>query len=214
MKLNLQIKDNKIEIIKDVIKYSEYDLYLKAFANIDCFYNTLFHLIYNPQNLLFSTQKIEYESNVTLYTDNQDTTYKKYENIYKILCANIILDLYKWFKQHLEVDKIFIPNSLFSKEFDFLFDTDVISHRISWTLQRANQYIYTVAVLKLFEEKIKNTRQKKEYKDTIKKVLQIYVEESQIENHNWKQLCRDYVKEDYYLPIGELFKFLSLFCGR
>lgn len=215
MKYKLIIdKDNQIEITRDIVNFSKDELYIKALCNIDCLHNTIFHLLYNPQNMLFSSSKLNYDNNVSIYTNNQEEIYNKFENISKILSANIILHLYKWFYQILETDKIYIPNTFFGKEFDILFDTEEgIIHQGKYTLFYANSYIYTVAILKLFEEKIKNRNQKKEYKDTIKKVLQIFVENSQINDTNWKQLCREFVKEEYYLPITKLF-FLLLFHGR
>lgn len=212
MKYKIKInKYNEIEISRNIVNFSKDELYLKALANIDVFYNTISNLLYNPQQMLFATTKLTYDNNVSLYTDNQEEIYNKFENISKILSANIILQLYKWFNQHLESDDMYIPFDFYGKEFEILFDTDTgITRNGKTTLFYANSYIYTVAILKLYEEKIKN---KKEYKDTIKKVLQVFVEEKQISEYNWKQVCKEFVKEEYYLPIGKLF-FLLLFHGR
>lgn len=212
MKYKLKLnKYNEIEISRNIVKFSKEELCLKALANIDIFYNTISHLLYNPQQMLFATAKLSYDKDISLYTDNQEEIYSKFENISKILSANIIMQLYKWFNLHLESDNMYIPSDFYGKEFDILFDTEIgMIHNGTHTLQIANGYIYTVAILKLYEEKIKN---KKEYKDTIKKVLQVFVEEKQISEYNWKQVCKEFVNEEYYLPIGKLF-FLLLFHGR
>lgn len=212
MKYKLKInKYNEIEISRNIVNFSKDELYLKALANIDIFYNTISNLLYNPQQMLFATTKLTYDNNVSLYTDNQEEIYNKFENISKILSANIIMQLYKWFNFYLESDSMYIPSDFYGKEFDILFDTEIgMIRNGKYTLQTANGYIYTVAILKLYEKQTKN---KKEYKNTIKKVLQVFVEEKQISEYNWKQACKEFVKEEYYLPIGKLF-FLLLFHGR
>lgn len=214
MKYKLKVnKYNEIEISRNIVEFSKDELYLKALANIDIFYNTISRLLYNPQQMLFATTKLSFNNDVSLYTDNQEEIYNKFENISKILSANIIVQLYKWFNQHLESDNMYVPYDFYGKEFDILFDTERgMIRQGKNTLQTANGYIYTVAILKLYEDNIKRNY-KKDYRDTIKKVLQVFVEEKQISEDNWKQVCKEFVKEEYYLPIAKLF-FLLLFHGR
>ena len=214
MRYKLKINnDLQIEIARDIVDLSKEELYLKAFANIDVFHNTIFELLYNPQQMLFSTSKLSYDNNVSLYTDNQEEIYNKFENISKILCANIILHLYKWFKENIEFNGMYVPYNFYGKEFDVLFDFETgMAHNGKTTLFYANSYIYTVAILRLYEDNIKRNY-RKDYRDTIKKVLQVFVEEKQISKYNWKQVCKEFVKEEYYLPIEKLF-FLLLFHGR
>ena len=163
MKYYLEVNsENDLSIARDIVKLSKDELYLRALSNIDVFHNTTFHLLYNPQNMLFATTKLNYENDTSLYTNNLEEIYNKFENISKILSVNIILQLYKWFNQHLEIDNMYIPLDFFGSEFEILFDTQMgVIRNGKQTLQTANGYIYTVAILKLFEEKIKNKNQKK-----------------------------------------------------
>lgn len=214
--MKLKISDNDIELIQNKnLSFTDRELFIKALINIDYFHTLLEQCLYNPQNLLFSTQLLKYDNNDTsVYSDNQEKIYYKFENISKIIIANIIIKSYDIVLK--DIYKCYIPSSFFAHEFDQLdlqFEPEFNNRKQTYSLTVANGIIYTTAMLKLFEQKIEKRNKRTEYKATIKKVLQVFVEEKQISEYNWKQVCKEFVKEEYYLPIGKLF-FLLLFHGR
>lgn len=201
--MKLKITDNQLEIIQDnILSLSDRELFINALINIDYIEAIRFHCLYNPQNLLFSTQSLEYDNNTKIYTDNQDKIYQKYENISKIIIANIIIKSYDIIFQNIY--KCYIPSSFFAPEFDKL-NLDNKSSSLFY----ANGIIYTTALLKLFEKSL-NKNKKTEYTSTIKKVLQIFCDEDK----NWLNVADTFVPEEFILPIRKHLYFLLNFYQR
>ena len=202
--MKLLIQENQLEILQDKqITLSQRELFIKALINIDYFHTLLEQCLYNPQNLLFSTQLLKYDNNDTsVYSDSQEKIYYKFENISKIIIANIITKSYDIIFQNIY--KCYIPSSFFAHEFDKL-NLDNKSSSLFY----ANGIIYTTALLKLFEKSL-NKNKKTEYKSTIKKVLQIFCDEDK----NWLNVADTFVPEEFILPIRKHLYFLLNFYQR
>ena len=57
--MKLLIQENQLEILQDNIpSLSDRELFINALINIDYIEAIRFHCLYNPQNLLFSTQSL------------------------------------------------------------------------------------------------------------------------------------------------------------
>ena len=118
MKIKLQVSGNQIKIITDIAALSERDLFVRAIANSSYIFNMIESYLYNPQNMLFSTKAIQYvdKSNPDIYVDTPNAIYTKFENISKIIVANLILstmdivlkDIY-----NLYIPLLWVPNLMF-----------------------------------------------------------------------------------------------------
>lgn len=203
--MKLAINDNQLELVQDKpLTLTERELFVNALINIDYIEAIRFHCLYNPQNLLFSTQTLQYDNATTVYTNNQEQTYQKFENISKIVVANIIIQSYDIVLK--DIYKCYIPSSFFAHEFDKL---DL--QQKSSALFYANGIIYTTAILKLFEQTIEKRNKRTEYKATIKKVLQIFCDEH---SSNWQSVADEFVQEEFALPIKKHLYFLLNFYQR
>lgn len=210
--MKLAINNDQLELIQDKpLTLTERELFVKALINIDYIEAIRFHCLYNPQNLLFSTKALQYtDKNVpNVYIDTPDTIYQKFENISKIVVANIIIQSYDIVLK--DIYQCYIPSSFFAHEFDQLNLQQDMNSKIPSALFYANGIIYTTAILKLFEQTIEKRNKRTEYKATIKKVLQIFCNEK---NYNWQNVANEFVQEEFALPIKKHLYFLLKFYQR
>lgn len=208
--MKLAINNNQLELLQDKpLTLTERELFVKALINIDYIDAIRFHCLYNPQNLLFSTQTLSYDNDTTVYANSQEQTYQKFENISKIIVANIIIKSYDIVLENIY--KCYIPSSFFAHEFDTLDLQQDMDRKTPTALFYANGIIYTTAILKLFEETIEKRNKRTEYKATIKKVLQIFCDEK---STSWQSTADEFVPEEFALPIKQHLYFLLNFYQR
>lgn len=199
--MKLQLQDNQLDLIQDKkITLSQRELFVNALANIDYIQTLIEQCLYNPQRLFFATQSLKYDNNITIYTDNQEKTYNKFENISKIIIVNVIIKSYDIIFKNIY--NCYIPSSFFAPEFEQL---DINSYSLSM----ANKIIYTTAILNLFEQQFVKRNKKAEYRNTIKKVLQIFCD-----YNNWQDVADDYIQEEFAIPIRKHLYLLLKFYQR
>ena len=215
--MKLTVKDNQLEIVNDVVSLTDRELFIKAMINVEVIHTLTEQSLYNPLNI-FSSLSIQYNTDAvtefkddtvtTVYSHSPEQTYKKFENIYKIVIANIILQSYKYVLDN--VYSHYVPTTFFGDEFDKLdlIYEDGIRRKQPFSLSMANSIIYTTTILKLFEKSIQDKNKRKEYKESIKKVLKVFCENSK---DDWQQISNKYIKQEYQLPIQKLYFLLSFY---